>query len=237
MRELAKILIEAKEVKPNISDLFELLHPQHFDLIFSCVKVIAKYDSKTDQFVSPTYAMNISRSLKDCCDIAILQTVKRKYNYHNVSAATIEADFTIFKTLLETTWKYEISSQAGNDLSIKTWNKVTIVPLAADIKLFRKYLIETGNEAEKNLTKNPFDLKSFNLLMETVFSRLLLLNRKRVGELQRMKLSTYLLADDNSKVNYEEFSDAITLSEKVLIKNFKHVVTRGKRGRGGPSFI
>lgn len=234
MRELSKILIEARKVKPNIKDFFELLHPQHFDLIVSCVKVIAKYDSKTDQFLSPTYAMNISRSLKDCCDIAILQTVKRKYNYHNVSAATIEADFTMFKTLLETTWKYEISSQAGSDLSIKTWNKVTIVPLAADIKLFRQYLIDTGNGAEKKLMENSFDLNSFNLLMETVFSRLLLLNRKRVGELQRMKLSTYLHAEHNSKVNYEEFSDAISLSEKVLIRNFKRVVTRGKRGRGVP---
>ncbi|KAF5290598.1 hypothetical protein FQA39_LY14664 [Lamprigera yunnana] len=78
------------------------------------------------------------------------------------------------------------------------------------------------------------NLKSFNLLMETVFCRLLLLNRKRVGELQRMKLQTYEHSEELKTPNYEEFSDAITPTEKILLKSLKRVVIHGKRGRGVP---
>lgn len=102
--------------------------------------------------------------------------------------------------------------------------------MAADIKQFRTYLINTGEKSARKF-KYSRDLKTFILLMETVFCRLLLLNRKRVGELQRLKLSTYTLVNNNNRQNYEEFVDAITPTEKILLRNFKRVVTRGKRGR------
>lgn len=234
MRELAKVLIEARKLHSGIKTLYDLLHPQHFDTVVQSVKIIAKYNPDTDIYESPTFGMNISRSLKDCCDIAILDICKRKHKSNVVSVAEIEADVTMFKRLLETTWKHEISSQAGQDLNTKTWNKITILPLAADLKLFRSYLIQKGNEAEQKLKENKKNLQSFRLLMETIFCRLMLLNRKRVGELQRMKLSTYLMSEEKNEQTYEEFSEAVSSSEKVLLKTLKRVVIRGKRGRGVP---
>ncbi|CAH1099872.1 unnamed protein product [Psylliodes chrysocephalus] len=233
MRELAKVLIESQKITSSIKNLFDLLHPQHFDTVVQSVKVIAKYDAMKDMFGSPTFAMNISRSLKDCCDIAILKIIKRKYNYMHMSASEAEANIQVFRRLLENMWKHEISSKAGNDLNTKTWNKITLVPLAADLKLFRSYLITKGTEAAQKLEKNLNDYKAFNLLLETVFCRLLLLNRRRVGELQRLKVATYLLTEGGNK-NYEEFSDAVSATEKLLLQKFKRVVTRGKRGRGVP---
>lgn len=234
MRELAKVLIESKKINSEIKNFFDLLQPQYFDIVVQAVKVIAKYDQQKDIFGSPTFAMNISRSLKDCCDIAILHIIKRKHNYINMSAVDAEANIGVFRRLLENMWKHEISHQAGNDLNTKTWNKVTIVPLATDLKLFRNYLIQKGSQAAKNLQLNIKDQKAHNLLLETVFCRLLLLNRKRVGELQRLKLSTYLSVDDTNSKSYEEFAEVVTPAENILMKNFKRVVTRGKRGRGVP---
>nr|CAI5863638.1 unnamed protein product [Callosobruchus analis] len=46
-----------------------------------------------------------------------------------------------------------------------------------------------------------------------------------------------MACQETSSTNYEEFSDAITPAEKLLLKNFKRVVTRGKRGRGVPVLI
>lgn len=137
MRELAKVLMESQKLNPLIANMFDLLQPKYFDLVIRSVKIIAKYDIVQDKYNSPTFAMNISRSLKDCCDIAILHIIKRKHNYLNLSAAEAEENIKTFKNLLESTWKYEISSQASNDLNMKTWNKVTIVPLATDLQIFR----------------------------------------------------------------------------------------------------
>nr|CAH7718936.1 unnamed protein product [Callosobruchus chinensis] len=203
MRELAKVLMESQKQNSSINNLFDLLQPQHFDTVVYGVKVIAKYDPNNDTYKSPTFAINISRSLKDCCDIAVLHIIKRKQNYLNLSASEAEANVRTFRNLLENMWKYEVSCQASNDLNVKTWNKITIVPLAADLRTFRDYLIEQSNKAFQDLEKNTKNLKAFNLLQETVFCRILLLNRKRVAE-------------------------------KVLLKSFKRVVTRGKRGRGVP---
>nr|CAH7765631.1 unnamed protein product [Callosobruchus chinensis] len=233
MRELAKVLMESQKQNSSINNLFDLLQPQHFDTVVYGVKVIAKYDPNNDTYKSPTFAINISRSLKDCCDIAVLHIIKRKQNYLNLSASEAEANVRTFRNLLENMWKYEVSCQASNDLNVKTWNKITIVPLAADLRTFRDYLIEQSNKAFQDLEKNTKNLKAFNLLQETVFCRILLLNRKRVGELQRIKLDTYRLPE-NSNRSYEEFDEAVSPAEKVLLKSFKRVVTRGKRGRGVP---
>lgn len=234
MRELAKMLIESQKQDPSVKNLYELLLPKYFDVIFQSPKIIAKYNPQSDVYESPTFGMNISRSLKDCCDIAILHICKRKYNHNDTSIAEAEAEITMLRRLLETTWKHEISSQAGQDLNTKTWNKIAIVPLATDLKLFRAYLIQKGDEAEKELKENKENLDSSKMLTENVFCRLILLNRKRVGELQCLKLSTYLIAEERSEQSYEEFSEAITPSEKTLLKSFKRVVIRGKRGRGVP---
>ena len=47
-----------------------------------------------------------------------------------------------------------------------------------------------------------------------------------------MPINTYINAEKQQ--NYEEFSDAVSPAEKVLMKKFKRVVIRGKRGRGVP---
>lgn len=134
----------------------------------------------------------------------------------NLSAAEVEVNIITFKHMTENTWKYEVSWQAEHDPNTKTWNKVALVPLAADIKLFRTYLIAKGNQAkELELTKN---LNAFILIMETAFCRLLLLNRKRVGALQKLKLLTYKLVDGNTKPNDEGFTETVI---SICWKNLK----------------
>ncbi|CAI3083005.1 unnamed protein product [Diatraea saccharalis] len=71
---------------------------------------------------------------------------------------------------------------------------------------------------------------------ETIYCRILLLNRRRPGELQRLLLSTYQECHNNSNA-YEEFGRAISDAEKMLIKSFKRIVIRGKRGRGVPALL
>ncbi|XP_074039981.1 uncharacterized protein [Leptinotarsa decemlineata] len=71
------------------------------------------------------------------------------------------------------------------------------------------------------------DMKNkFRKLTECVLSLVLLPNRKRIGEIQYLKLSTY--NSDISHYQQEEFVDSLSDGEKILTKNFKRVVTAGK---------
>lgn len=143
-----------------------------------------------------------------------------------------ENDLKTMIHLLNSNWHYDISSIAASDLNIKKWNKITIIPLASDLKILKEYLTRTSKISAEKLTTCKNNESTYKLLLETVFCRVILLNRRRPGELQRMLITTYL--NSPNQKNYEEFRDAISPTERVLIKKFKRIVTRGKRGRGVP---
>lgn len=232
MRELAKLLIELKKLQPKIKNLFDALQPEYYDLLTQATKIVARYSEEKECFGAPTYAMNIATSLKDCCNIAITYALRRKHVYSTLPAAEAESKLKTLIHLIQSNWQYDISTVAANDLNSKKWNKVTIVPLATDIKILKNYLEKKGEKEASKLNSNNTDVDSYRGLLETVFCRVLLLNRKRPGELQRMLLSTYINAE--KRQSYEEFSEVVSATEKVLMKRFKRVVIRGKRGRGVP---
>ncbi|KAK9876269.1 hypothetical protein WA026_012568 [Henosepilachna vigintioctopunctata] len=97
MRELARLVMEIKKHYSNLTKIFQILRPEHFDKIVEATKNVAKYDSEKEKFISPTYVLNISTSLKQCCEISIY-ALKRKLVSDNVSSAELEADL---KTLIE----------------------------------------------------------------------------------------------------------------------------------------
>lgn len=175
--------------------------------------------------------MNIKNSLLQCCDIAILMTLRRKHANNNIKTAEIEANFNTFKQLLKDTWRFEVSTTAAADLNIKKWNKPTVLPIAKDLQHFKSYLLEISKNASQTLKENENDRTSFKLLLEAVFCQVMLLNRRRVGELERIPLHLYTTA---GKRGHEEFENIMTPTEQVLLKTLKRVVTRGKRGRGVP---
>ncbi|CAG5033802.1 unnamed protein product [Parnassius apollo] len=146
----------------------------------------------------------------------------------SVETAAVEADLKTLIHLIKTNWKFDVSSQACNDLNLKKWNKITIVPLAKDLKLLKNYLCEKSKSAASKLIESETsNIEAYNTLTETVYCRVLLLNRRRPGELQRLPLSIYQ-ESSNDKSAYEEFDRAISSAEKVLVLK-KYATASGAR--------
>nr|CAI5858800.1 unnamed protein product [Callosobruchus analis] len=228
MRELSKILMELKKLNPEIKSMLQALKPMYFDLFVQATQIVARYEPTNDSYVSPSFAMNIVNSFKQCCDIAISYVVKE-----SVPAAEAESQLRTMHQLFTSNWRFEISSHAADTLNLNKWNNITIVPLASDLKLMRDHLLTLADKSIKSLCIDNKDASAFNILVETIYCRVLLLNRKRPGELQRMLLQTYLNSSSN-KGQYEEFESIVTPSERILLNKFKRVVIRGKRNRGVP---
>lgn len=233
MRELARLLLELRKLKPNkIHSLFSALNPKYFSLLVEATKICAKYNHDKQIYESGTYALNIATSLKQCCDIASLYALQKKSVYANVSTAKAQARLKSLGEMLKDHWRFEVSHKAASDLSMKKWNKITLVPLASDLKLLKSYLVSQATDALGKLEKNNADIIAYKILLEAVYCRVMLLNRRRPGELERLELHTY--KECGNTQNYEEFSEAVTPLEKVLMKSFKRIIIRGKRGRGVP---
>ncbi|CAH0546511.1 unnamed protein product [Brassicogethes aeneus] len=225
MRELSKVLIEVRKMNSAITNLFSALQTKYFDYFVDATKIIAKYDKINRKYEAPTYAINIATLLKQCCDLA--------NQYSTVNSAEAESDLKNMIHLFNLNWSFEVSTEAANTLNTKKWNKVTMIPLATDLQLLKSYLIKVSEAALSNLEQKELNVRAYNNLMESIYCRVILLNRKRPSELQRMMLNTYL-STGNEKQHYEEFYKAFTPAEKVLINNLKLVVIRGKQDRGIP---
>ncbi|CAH0563178.1 unnamed protein product [Brassicogethes aeneus] len=185
MRELAKILVELRKLHPTIKNLFDALQPIYFDSFVIATKIVSGYDATNEEYKSSTFDINISTSLKECCSLAIRLVLKKRKINSTVNTAEMEANFNTFQQLLKDSWKFEVSSIAAACLNTKKWNKITIVPLASDLRLFRNYLLKKASQAQQELKLNPNNEKAYKLLLEVVYCRSMLLNRKRGGELQR----------------------------------------------------
>ncbi|CAG9827845.1 unnamed protein product [Diabrotica balteata] len=222
MRELSRILIEFKKIKACTSNLFEALKPKFYDDLVEATKLVAKYDTDKDLFVSPTYALNIGTSLKQCCDIALHMISK---NEPTIETANCESNLKTLINLFHSNWRFDISNRAGNDLNLKKFNKITIVPLASDLKLLKQHLVTEADKALQVLKIDSHNVAAYNTLLETIYCRVILLNRKRPGELQRMLLDTYVKSEKKNE-SYKEFKEVVSETEKILLKNMKRIVIR-----------
>jgi integrase len=227
MRELSRLLLSAKKIEPSIKNLMNALRPHNFDTLVAAARVEAGHNKETNSFNAPTFAMNICTSLKECCEIGIYHVMKRKFCIPGKTATELEEELRTTIMLIQSNWNIEISHSASSCLNENKMNKITIVPLASDIKQFRDYLIAKGNKAAELLKHDSNDRAAYKTLCEVLYCRVILLCRKRVGELQRLTVELYQSIKQNQ--TYEEFEDVINPSEKILLKKFKRVVIPGKR--------
>ncbi|XP_039296837.1 uncharacterized protein LOC111054622 isoform X12 [Nilaparvata lugens] len=227
MRELGRLLITAKKIDPSIRNLIHALRPQCFETLVASARIEAGHNVIDNSYASPRYAMNIGTSLKDCCGIAIFHVQKRKFCIPGKTASELEEELKTTKMLIESNWNVELSHAASSCLQQNKMNKITIVPLASDLKKFRDYLIDKGDEAVETLKIDSNNKLAYKTLSEVLYCRVVLLCRRRVGELERLTVELYQSVRIDSC--YEEFEDVIKPSERILLQKFKRVVVPGKR--------
>lgn len=232
LRTLARFLIAMRSENGSISTLKDCLFPHHFDLVIKCSKKVARYDEKNDSFGSPSVILKLGQMLKQCCDLAEFLSLKQSDSLSPDTSQKERESINNFKYMIEKQWSFELSTNACKEIYQNKWNKPAILPLTSDIKLFRDYIISVEKEAYHSLKLNPDNMSAFKELQESIMVQIVLLNRRRAGEVQRILLDTYINAP--SEVSQEEISHALSPVELELTKSFKRIVIRGKRGRGVP---
>ncbi|KAJ8930634.1 hypothetical protein NQ314_016549 [Rhamnusium bicolor] len=78
MRRLAKLLQHAQKENAEIKQLIDILRPCHFQLIIAGVNKMAQYNPETENYESPTLAINFGTLVKKCCDLAYVDLLQKK---------------------------------------------------------------------------------------------------------------------------------------------------------------
>jgi len=125
--------------------------------------------------------------LKQCCDIAEFTLLKHCDNLTlDEAQSSTQKSIINMRSIIEKQWSYEVSTNASKEIFQKKWNMPAFLPLTSDIQLFRNHLIHVQNVSIQELKNNPNNQKSFKNLEESVLAQLILLNRRRSGEVQRL---------------------------------------------------
>ncbi|XP_024084025.1 uncharacterized protein LOC106662998 isoform X4 [Cimex lectularius] len=108
MRELAKLLIQVRRQNPSVGSLLSALQPQHYVSIVEAAKHITRHDFKQTVLRPVTFALNLTTSLKQCCELAIA-LIKEKGVMHNPCMAEQELNLKTMMRLISSNWRYDVA--------------------------------------------------------------------------------------------------------------------------------
>lgn len=230
MREMARLLKEIRAMThlPNTS-LAECLHPQYFNTIVQCSRNIAGFDSSANRYGTPSLALKIGHSLQKCLKIVIGRSIEVGNNITNSNAEKLQ-------TLIDLNWTDEVSSNALKTLQEGKRNKGSrVLPLADDVKLLSDHLKSESKKQYMILNESNEKDAAANAwvsLSQILLTQLVCFNRRRAGEVSKMKMSDY--SNIQSENTEKQFDSVLTEFEKQLCKSIKRIEIEGKRGRTVP---
>lgn len=234
MREMARLLISLKSMDSEIQGLFDALKPEMFQKLVSATKIISGFSNDTKNFKSPSVALHMGTNLKLICDVAF-KIVVEKRNIPRIKWANRDEkkkEIKELRKLITEHWCSELSSLALKNLKENQWENPIVLPKTSDILSFQEYLSNCANEAFTKLSDKSNIASNFKVLTECVLALTVMFNRKRIGDVQYLKIEKYISSVPSS--NQEEFMESLTDVEKVLTSKFKRVVTGGKGSKPVP---
>ncbi|KAG5870829.1 hypothetical protein JTB14_016003 [Gonioctena quinquepunctata] len=135
-------------------------------------------------------------------------------------------EFATLKQMIDTQFRCYVSTNANKDLSSKKWKKGSMLPLTEDVIKISKFIAKEEQKCAEELKCDPRDIPKLRHLTELLLAHVILLNRKRSGEAQRITINDYLRKEEDMAV--QDIYESLTVTEKVLVKNIRRFTIRGK---------
>lgn len=238
LREIARLLIELRKVpKFENAALKDFLVPSMFRHVVEAARKVAGFDTGTNQFLTPSLALKLGHSLNKCSKILKGQAIEN-------GDRELEKTSSAFHQLCALNWTVEVSANALRTLHDRKRNKPRILPLTDDIKKLSKYLINTGNDLVIQLKKIEGSTKSskcpdldrkWSMLNEILLTQIMLFNRRRQGEVSKIKLADYRKQCSNTCI--PDIKSCLSPVEKALCKVLSRFEIVGKRGNTVPVLL
>ena len=229
VRELGRLVLQLRKntQQPNAS-LESFVHPHHLSDIVKAVHDIAGFREDKQLYDVPSLALKIGYSVKKCA-LVLKGSALESGQKHKAERAEE------FLQLCELNWRDLVSTHAHRTLYQGKRNKVTILPTNADGVNLSSFLHEAGNRELQLLqgARGRQIRPVWQKLNEVSLCHLIMFNRRRQGEVSKMKL------DDFHKHSTAKLEGECLLSdlERQLCKMFRVVEIVGKRGRTVPVLL
>ena len=230
LRELGRLVIQLRQNthQPNAS-LEVFVHPRHLNDIVKAVHDVAGFSEGKQMYHVPSLALKIGHSIKRCA--LILQASALEFNLRQKAEQAEQ-----FRQLCEIKWPELVSTHAHRTLYQGKRNKPADLPTNADVVKISSFLHETGNREVQLLhsARGHEITPAWKKLNEVTLCHLIIFNRRRQGEVSKMKLEDFQKRSSAAIVNGD---CVMTDLERHLCKMFKVIEIVGKRGRTVPVLL
>ncbi|KAG5863590.1 hypothetical protein JTB14_029202 [Gonioctena quinquepunctata] len=231
IRELGRLLIPLQDIY-GFNTLLDAMKTIHYEKVVHAAQIISGYDVTLKTFQSPSLAMHIRTILLSACLAAKTLLLKNDPVLPVTDYTEALKNVKNFGLLVDERWKFDMSSLALKDLNEKYGKKTHSLPITSEVIKFREYAVNIAEKSVDVLKRNVNDLISFKTLTETILVLTVLLNRKRIGDVQYIKLDSYI--DSSTTRDQEECINVLTESEKLLSAHFERIVSIGKGSKSIP---
>ena len=235
LRETGRLLLALKEkVDPNAS-LDKFIDPKYYKDIVKATRELTGFKSGVCKV--PSLAKKIGGNISKCCTILKAEAIAK-----NDQELKTRCDD--FQELHSIRWKIDISSTVSRTLIENKKNNSKDLPLLEDISKLSNHLKTESqnirNQIQKEITeeksKSPMMLHcNWVRLAELTLTTIILFNRKRQGEVSKMKVSEY--TDGKANRHNRDILSELSQFEQDLCKTLSRIEITGKRGRTVPIIL
>jgi hypothetical protein len=218
MRELGRLMENLLKADIGIKCLEDALKASNWDHLIKAVKDVSEFDSATHVFGIPSLPLKIGFSLKRCAEDLLFLSMKCEDKDMNELASN-------FLKMYSCDWKTSIASKALASLAKAKYNKTQLLPLVEDVVKMNNFI---SDRAEK--VRNSWTVNSYAEFAKLCLAQVILFNRKRSGEAQRMTVECYQSAKKGGQIDPVVMATLSEL-ERKMCKTHMRVEIMGKRGR------
>ncbi|CAG9825702.1 unnamed protein product [Phaedon cochleariae] len=229
LRLTAKILLTMKENDPDIDDVESILDPRYFDKLIACINKLGQYDENKATYLKPTIPTTIGTIMKVMIDLYITECIKNRWQEKKERGKEL-------LHLLTTCLPSRVNKTATESLLDIKRHKPVVLPTTDDIKLFNNYVLKHRDIYFEQLLTKPFFAENWNQLSKFTLISILIFNRRRPGELERIHLADLKSIRAIDPSNNETFQQ-LSPEGKRALNQYVRFVIRGKLARGVPVLL
>ena len=219
MRLVAKLLMTLrKSTGESGSSMSEFIVPTKFKAVLSATKMCAGLNDTGTEYGAPSSAMKSGGVIRRLAEIKESDALQRG------DTATAELCSQFLK-VCDVNWSSEISSVAIRNLSQRKRKGVFYLPLTEDVVQLNNFLVAEANKL-CDIVEGSAD--AYFDLTQVVLAKLLLFNRKRQGEVSKIKLEDY---QKKGKSDNTVAALALNEFEQALLRTLERIKIKGKKDR------
>ncbi|XP_072162425.1 uncharacterized protein [Bemisia tabaci] len=215
LRVLGNLLIFLKK-EEGITSISECLNTKNF---FKVRSGVYNYFMSGDKS-SPSSAIKSGHFLKKCAKIGVTDAI---VSNDRVKRQSLED----FLFLYENDWHDYIDTPCNHILAERKFNKPEDLPLADDIIKFNQIVLQY----EKKVLEDNFKNVNYRQLQENTFVHMIVFNRRRPGESERLQVTQFLERSVSSRPQ-GEVEKILCAAERSTASKLTRIKTFGKKRRG-----